>query len=220
MKSISSFAVESITAATGTPFAGMGTLKAVWPPARGAWGALRDAWQGWVMRRAAKPHGFSGSGVPVANNKLAVIEQRVHITAFNAQQVSTRDTVPVNVDAFMFWYVHDAQKATLAITEYRQVIEGVAQTSLRAMIGSTMLASMLCNRLAADWQLCEQIGGKTGEWGVTVRSGEIRDVTIAAARQARDDARSLLALRLCLARHRARAVSATRRGFVDEASRR
>jgi regulator of protease activity HflC (stomatin/prohibitin superfamily) len=91
--------------------------------------------------------------------------------------------VPVNVDAIIFWHVHDARKAALDITNYREAIDRVAQTSLREMIGSSMLASLLSDRKAADERLRNVIGLKTAEWGVTVMSVEIRDVAIPEALQ-------------------------------------
>ena len=90
---------------------------------------------------------------------------------------------PVNVDAIIFWHVHDARKAALEITNYREAIDRVAQTSLREMIGSSMLSALLSDRKAADDHLREVIGQKTADWGVTVRSVEIRDVAIPVALQ-------------------------------------
>jgi regulator of protease activity HflC (stomatin/prohibitin superfamily) len=121
--------------------------------------------------------------IPVLDSVVAIIDERVQTTAFNAEQALTKDTVPVNVDAVIFWHVHDAQKAALAITDYRQAIDRVAQTSLREMIGSSMLASLLSDRRAADAHLRDEIGGKIADWGVTVRSVEIRDVAIPVALQ-------------------------------------
>src|SRR5205807_1261233 len=92
------------------------------------------------------------------------------------EQALTRDTVPVNVDAIIFWHVHDARKAALEITNYRQAIDRVAQTSLREMIGSSMLAALLSDRKAADEHLRQEIGNKTAGWGVSVTSVEIPDV--------------------------------------------
>jgi regulator of protease activity HflC (stomatin/prohibitin superfamily) len=89
----------------------------------------------------------------------------------------------VNVDAVIFWHVYDACKAALEITDYRQAIDRVAQTSLREMIGSSMLSALLSDRRAADEHLRDVIGSKTAEWGVTVRSVEIRDVAIPVALQ-------------------------------------
>jgi regulator of protease activity HflC (stomatin/prohibitin superfamily) len=121
--------------------------------------------------------------IPVIDRVVAVIDERIQTTAFNAEQALTRDTVPVNVDAIIFWHVHDAQQAALAITDYRQAIDRVAQTSLREMIGSSMLSSLLSDRRASDLKLCEDIGHKTREWGITVRAVEIRDVAIPEALQ-------------------------------------
>ncbi len=92
-----------------------------------------------VQRDPFDRHRFSDSVV-------AVIDGRIQTTGFNAEQALTRDTVPVNVDAIIFWHVHDAEKAALAITNYREAIDRVAQTSLREMIGSSMLAALLSDR--------------------------------------------------------------------------
>ncbi|WP_374438854.1 slipin family protein [Pseudomonas panipatensis] len=146
-----------------------------------------NTWQKFVVLRAGKLQGVRGPGlfaiIPVLDNVVAVIDERIQTTAFNAEQALTRDTVPVNVDAIIFWHVHDAQKAALAITDYRQAIDRVAQTSLREMIGSSMLAALLSDRRSSDQQLCREIGEKTLEWGVTVSSVEIRDVAIPVALQ-------------------------------------
>ncbi|MGV8917085.1 MAG: slipin family protein [Pseudomonas sp.] len=148
---------------------------------------MANTWQKFVVLRAGKLHGVKGPGlfviIPVVDSVVAVIDERIQTTAFNAEQALTRDTVPVNVDAIIFWHVHDAQKAALAITDYRQAIDRVAQTSLREMIGSSMLAALLSDRRAADLKLCEVIGQKTVEWGVTVSSVEVRDVAIPVALQ-------------------------------------
>jgi regulator of protease activity HflC (stomatin/prohibitin superfamily) len=148
---------------------------------------MANTWEKFVVLRAGKLQGVYGPGlfiiIPVIDNVVAVIDERIQTTAFNAEQALTRDTVPVNVDAIIFWHVHDAQKAALAITDYRQAIDRVAQTSLREMIGSSMLAALLSERRSTDAQLCEVIGRKTGDWGVTVRSVEIRDVAVPVALQ-------------------------------------
>ena len=81
---------------------------------------------------------------------VAIIDERIQTTAFSAEEALTKDTVPVNVDAIIFWFVHDAQKAALNITNYREAIDRVAQTSLREMIGSSMLSALLSERNAAD----------------------------------------------------------------------
>jgi regulator of protease activity HflC (stomatin/prohibitin superfamily) len=121
--------------------------------------------------------------IPVIDNIVAVIDVRIQTTAFNAEQALTKDTVPVNVDAIIFWHVHDAEKAALAITNYREAIDRVAQTSLREMIGSSLLAALLSDRKEADAQLKIEIGQKTAPWGISVSSVEIRDVAIPVALQ-------------------------------------
>src|ERR1700751_3765205 len=132
---------------------------------------------------------FGGRGAslftlsPVLDSVIAVIDGRIQTTSFNAEQALTKDTVPVNVDAIIFWHVCDAEKAALAITDYRQAIDRVAQTSLREMIGSSMLAALLSDRKEADEQLKAEIGEKTAPWGISVSSVEIRDVAIPVALQ-------------------------------------
>ena len=148
---------------------------------------MANVWQKFVVLRMGKLQGVKGPGlfaiVPVLDNVVAVIDERIQTTAFNAEQALTRDTVPVNVDAIIFWHVHDAEKAALAITNYREAIDRVAQTSLREMIGSSMLAALLSDRKDADEQLKAEIGRKTAPWGISVSSVEIRDVAIPEALQ-------------------------------------
>ncbi|GAB3759330.1 slipin family protein [Ramlibacter monticola] len=191
MNPITIFVVAAIALA-GAGLAFLGWLQAavaLWVVAAVVAASLKMAntWQKFVVLRAGKLQGVRGPGlfaiIPVVDTVVAVIDERIQTTAFNAEQALTRDTVPVNVDAIIFWHVHDAQKAALAITDYRQAIDRVAQTSLREMIGSSMLAALLSDRRAADRQLGEEIGAKTVEWGVTVRSVEIRDVAIPVALQ-------------------------------------
>ncbi len=148
---------------------------------------MANAWQRFVILRMGKLQSVKGPGlfaiIPVLDNVIAVIDCRIQTTAFNAEQALTKDTVPVNVDAIIFWHVHDAEKAALAITNYREAIDRVAQTSLREMIGSSMLAALLSDRQEADLELKNQIGGKTAPWGISVSSVEIRDVAIPEALQ-------------------------------------
>ncbi|RXV65659.1 slipin family protein [Burkholderia stabilis] len=140
-----------------------------------------------VILRIGKLHSVKGAGffmiIPILDNVIAIIDERIQTTALNAEQALTKDTMPVNVDAVIFWHVHDAQKAALAITDYRQGIDRVAQTSLREMIRASMLAALLSDRKAADMHLCDEIGRKTVDWGVTVRSVKTRDVAIPVALQ-------------------------------------
>jgi len=148
---------------------------------------MANVWQKFVILRMGKLQSVKGAGlfaiIPVLDNIVAVIDGRIQTTAFNAEQALTRDTVPVNVDAIIFWHVHDAEKAALAITNYREAIDRVAQTSLREMIGSSMLAALLSDRKEADEQLKDEIGRKTAPWGISVSSVEIRDVAIPEALQ-------------------------------------
>jgi regulator of protease activity HflC (stomatin/prohibitin superfamily) len=148
---------------------------------------VANTWQKFVVLRAGKLQGVKGPGlfwiVPVIDSVVAVIDERIQTTGFNAERALTRDTVPVNVDAIIFWRVHDARQAALEITDYRTAIDRVAQTSLREMIGAAMLADLLSDRRNADERLRDTIGAKTLAWGITVMSVEIRDVAIPEALQ-------------------------------------
>ena len=148
---------------------------------------MANTWEKFVILRAGKLHGVKGAGlfliIPIIDNIVAVIDERIQTTAFSAEEALTKDTVPVNVDAIIFWFVHDAQKAALNITNYREAIDRVAQTSLREMIGSSMLSALLSERTAADEILRGEIGGKIADWGISVKSVEIRDVAIPVALQ-------------------------------------
>src|ERR1700757_536371 len=148
---------------------------------------MANAWQKFVILRAGKLQGVKGPGLflifPIIDNVAAVIDERIQTTSFNAEQALTKDTVPVNVDAIIFWHVHNAEMAALKITNYLQAIDRVAQTSLREMIGSSMLSALLSDRQAADERLRAEIGAKTAEWGISVTSVEIRDVAIPEALQ-------------------------------------
>lgn len=148
---------------------------------------VANVWEKFVILRIGKLQSVRGAGffmiVPVIDNIVAIIDERIQTTAFNAEQALTKDTVPVNVDAIIFWHVCDAQKAALAITDYRQAIDRVAQTTLRELIGATMLAALLSDRTAADRHLRDEIAAKTEAWGIAVGSVEIRDVAIPVALQ-------------------------------------
>jgi regulator of protease activity HflC (stomatin/prohibitin superfamily) len=148
---------------------------------------MANVWQRFVILRMGKLQSVRGAGlfaiIPLIDRVVAIIDSRIQTTGFNAEQALTKDTVPVNVDAIIFWHVHDAEKAALAITNYREAIDRVAQTSLREMIGSSMLAALLSDRKEADEQLKVEIGQKTAAWGISVSSVEIRDVAIPVALQ-------------------------------------
>jgi regulator of protease activity HflC (stomatin/prohibitin superfamily) len=144
-------------------------------------------WEKAVVLRFGKLHSLRGPGLfmimPFVDTVTTWVDQRIQTIEFNAEQALTRDTVPTNIDAILFWQVHDAERAALEIADYRQAILRVAQTSLREMIGSSPLSALLSERKAADLQLKEEIGRKTSEWGVAAVSVEIRDVAIPAQLQ-------------------------------------
>jgi len=118
---------------------------------------MANALQTFVIRRMGKLQSAKAEGVfaiiPILDTVVAVIDGRIQTTAFNAEQARTKDTVPANVDAIISWNVHDAPRAALAITNYREAIDCVAQPSLSEMIGSSMLAALLSDRKDADERL-------------------------------------------------------------------
>ena len=143
---------------------------------------MAQQWEKAIVLRFGKLHSIRGPGlfliVPVMDSVTEWIDERIQTTEFNAEQALTKDAVPANIDAILFWQVHDPQRAALEITDYRSAILRVAQTSLREMIGSSPLSAMLSDRKSADEQLRIEIGRKTADWGVAAVSVEIRDVTI------------------------------------------
>jgi regulator of protease activity HflC (stomatin/prohibitin superfamily) len=143
---------------------------------------MANQWENAVVLRLGRLHAIRGPGlfviVPFIDAVATWIDQRIQTTEFNAEQALTKDTVPVNVDAIVFWQVHDTERAALEIVDYRQAIGRVAQTTLRETIGSSPLATLLSERKTADAWLKEEIGRKTGDWGIAVTSVEIRDVAI------------------------------------------
>jgi regulator of protease activity HflC (stomatin/prohibitin superfamily) len=148
---------------------------------------MANQWEKAVVLRMGKLQAIRGPGmfwiVPFVDSISTWIDQRIQTTEFNAEEALSRDTVPVNVDAVVFWQIHDAQRAALEITDYRSAIERVAQTSLREMVGSSDLHTLLSDRKQGDQLLREEIGRKTGDWGVSVISVEIRDIGVPPALQ-------------------------------------
>ncbi len=146
--------------------------------------ALRVAsqWEKAVVLRLGKFHGLRGPGVfwivPIVDNIPIWIDHRVMVTPFSAEKTLTKDTVPVDVDAVLFWVVWDAEKAALEVEDYRAAIAWAAQTALRDIIGRMMLADILVGRSAIDAELQRIIDERTTPWGVTVQSVEIRDIVI------------------------------------------
>jgi regulator of protease activity HflC (stomatin/prohibitin superfamily) len=143
---------------------------------------VANQWEKGVLLRFGKYQGLRGPGmfwiVPVVDSVAAWIDHRVMVTPFNAEKTLTRDTVPVDVDAVLFWMVWDAQKAALEVENYRAAITWAAQTALREVIGQTSLADILVGRAKMDADLQRIIDERTTPWGVTVQSVEIRDVVI------------------------------------------
>ncbi len=148
---------------------------------------IASQWERMIVLRLGKLQGIRGPGpffiIPFADTIATSIDQRIQTATFNAERTLTKDTVPVNVDAIIFWQVHDTERAALEIADYKEAIGQVAQTSLREMIGATELSGLLSERKKADELLREQIGSKTAEWGVSVISVEIRDVAIPSGLQ-------------------------------------
>jgi regulator of protease activity HflC (stomatin/prohibitin superfamily) len=139
-------------------------------------------WERAVVLRLGKFHGLRGPGLfwifPVIDTTPNWIDHRVMVTPFNAEKTLTKDTVPVDVDAVLFWSVWDAEKAALEVENYRNAISWAAQTALREIIGQMTLADILVGRAKMDADLQVIIDERTTPWGISVQSVEIRDVII------------------------------------------
>ena len=139
-------------------------------------------WEKAVVLRFGKFHGLKGPGlfwiVPIMDTVANWIDHRVMVTPFNAEKTLTKDTVPVDVDAVLFWMVWDAEKAALEVEDYRAANTWAAQTALREVIGQMNLADILIGRNKMDADLQKIIDERTTPWGITVQSVEIRDVVI------------------------------------------
>jgi regulator of protease activity HflC (stomatin/prohibitin superfamily) len=143
---------------------------------------VASQWEKAVVLRLGKFHGLRGPGVfwiiPIVDSTPSWIDHRVMVTPFSAEKTLTKDTVPVDVDAVLFWVVWDAEKAALEVKDYQTAIAWAAQTALRDIIGRMMLADILIGRSAIDEELQHIIDERTTPWGVTVNSVEIRDIVI------------------------------------------
>lgn len=143
---------------------------------------VASQWEKAVLLRLGKFRGLRGPGwfwiVPIVDTIPSWIDHRVMVTPFAAQRTLTKDTVPVDVDAVLFWVVWDAEKAALEVENYRAAVDWAAQTALRDIIGRTMLANILVGRSVIDKELQQIIDERTTPWGVTVQSVEIRDIVI------------------------------------------
>jgi regulator of protease activity HflC (stomatin/prohibitin superfamily) len=143
---------------------------------------VASQWEKVVVLRLGKFSGLKGPGlfwiIPIVDTVPTWIDHRVMVTPFAAQKTLTKDTVPVDVDAVLFWLVWDAEKAALEVEDYRAAVDWAAQTALRDIIGKKMLADILVGRSAIDKELQAVIDERTTPWGVTVQSVEIRDIVI------------------------------------------
>jgi regulator of protease activity HflC (stomatin/prohibitin superfamily) len=148
---------------------------------------VAQQWERAVVLRLGRFIGLRGPGlfwiVPFMDRVSSWIDQRTITTTFAAEQTLTSDTVPVNVDAVLFWMVHDAQKAALEVQEYAQAVSWAAQTALRDIIGRTALTDLLRGRERIEAELQQLIDQRSNPWGVTVSSVEMRDVVIPVALQ-------------------------------------
>jgi len=148
---------------------------------------IAQQWERGIVLRLGKFIGLRGPGlfwvVPFVDSVSSWIDQRTITTSFAAEQTLTSDTVPVNVDAVLFWMVHDAQKAALEVQDYSQAVSWAAQTALRDIIGRTTLTDLLRGRERIESELQLLIDQRSNPWGVTVSSVEMRDVVIPGALQ-------------------------------------
>src|SRR6187551_2209101 len=144
-------------------------------------------WERAVVLRFGRFHGLRGPGlfwtVPLLDSVSSWIDQRTITTTFAAEQTLTSDTVPVSVDAVLFWMVHDVEKAALEVQDYAQAVSWAAQTALRDIIGRTTLTELLRGRERIESELQQLIDQRSNPWGVTVSSVEMRDVVIPGALQ-------------------------------------
>jgi len=143
---------------------------------------IASQWEKAIVLRFGKFHTLAGPGlfwiVPVVDTIANWIDHRVMVTPFSAEKTLTKDTVPVDVDAVLFWMVWDAEKAALEVADYRAAIAWASQTALREIIGQMSLADILVGRAKMDADLQKIIDERTTPWGITVQSVEIRDIVI------------------------------------------
>ena len=152
---------------------------------------VADQWEKVAVLRLGKFVGLRGPGVfhiiPVVDTLSRYVDQRVRVANVTAESTLTRDTVPVNVDAIIFWMVWNAEKSILEVEDFVEAIRMSAQTALRESIGRHELAQMITERETLGHELQRILDEKTNPWGITVQSVEIRDVKIP---QALEDAMS------------------------------
>ncbi len=146
--------------------------------------AIRVAqqWEKAAVLRLGRYRGLRGPGIfhiiPIVDSVSSFVDQRVRVTSVSAETALTRDTVPVNVDAIIFWVVWNAEKAILEVESFTEAVTLSAQTALRESIGRHELAQMITERETLGHELQRILDEKTSPWGITVQSVEIRDVNI------------------------------------------
>lgn len=143
---------------------------------------IADQWERAVVLRMGKFKGLRGPGpfmiIPIIDSVSAYIDQRVRVSAFKAEQTLTKDTVPVNVDAVVYWTVWDVEKAALEVQEYQRAIEHIAQTGLRDTIGKHELSALLQERDKIAEDLQHVLDRNTNPWGITCQTVGINDIAI------------------------------------------
>ena len=146
---------------------------------------IADQWERAVVLRMGKFQGLKGPGpfiiVPIIDSVSDYIDQRVRVSAFKAEQTLTKDTVPVNVDAVVYWTVWDVEKAALEVQEYQKAIEHIAQTGLRDTIGKHELSTLLQERDKIAEDLQQVLDKNTSPWGITCQTVGIKDIAIPQA---------------------------------------
>jgi regulator of protease activity HflC (stomatin/prohibitin superfamily) len=146
---------------------------------------IADQWEKAVVLRMGKFSGLKGPGlffiIPIIDRVNSYIDQRVRVTEFKAEQTLTKDTVPVNVDAVVYWTVWDVEKAALEVQDYVKAIAFIAQTDLRDIIGKHELADLLQERDKIAEDLQKTLDGNTNPWGITCQAVGIRDIVIPQA---------------------------------------
>jgi regulator of protease activity HflC (stomatin/prohibitin superfamily) len=148
---------------------------------------MANQWERAIVLRLGRLHAIRGPGlfvvIPFIDAVPTWVDQRIQTSEFDAEEALSKDTVPINIDAVIFWQIHDPERAALEITDYRSAIQRVAQTSLREMVGSSDLHTLLSDRKVSDEKLREDIGRKIADWGISVISVEIRDIGVPPALQ-------------------------------------
>jgi len=143
---------------------------------------IADQWERAVVLRMGKYKGLKGPGpfmiIPIIDSVSTYIDQRVRVSAFKAEQTLTKDTVPVNVDAVVYWTVWDVEKAALEVQEYKKAIEHIAQTGLRDTIGKHELSDLLQERDKIADDLQQVLDKNTNPWGITCQTVGIKDIVI------------------------------------------